>query len=224
VTVLIDSPPYAFISRPEITAMKALKGKTIGIGVFGSSNDVIARMMLERSGIDPDKETKLIAFGSDTARLAAVKEGLVDATIIAPPGDSQARKQGLNVLARANDFFKFPHIGLGASNKKIKEKSQEVTQVIKAFIRANRYIRDNRNDAINRLAEWTKVQKDDAIAAYDSMWQLFSPDGAMPDDGMRLVIDDARNAIKLTRPVAINEVADANALRDAQRALAIKSR
>jgi NitT/TauT family transport system substrate-binding protein len=224
VTVLIDSPPYAFISRPEITAMKALKGKTIGIGVFGSSNDVIARMMLERSGIDPDKETKLIAFGSDTARLAAVKEGLVDATIIAPPGDSQARKQGLNVLARANDFFKFPHIGLGASNKKIKEKSQEVTQVIKAFIRANRYIRDNRNDAINILAEWAKVQKDDAIAAYDSMWQLFSPDGAMPDDGMRLVIDDARNAIKLTRPVAINEVADANALRDAQRALAIKSR
>ncbi len=56
--------------------MKALKGKTVGIGVFGSSNDVIARMMLERSGIDPDKETKLIAFGSDGARFAAFKEGL----------------------------------------------------------------------------------------------------------------------------------------------------
>ncbi len=72
-------------------------------------------MMLERSGIDPDKETKLIAFGSDGARFAALKEGLVDAAIIAPPADSQARKIGLNVLARANDFFKFPHIGLGTS-------------------------------------------------------------------------------------------------------------
>ena len=85
IAVLIDSPPYAFIARPEITAMKALKGKTVGIGVYGSSNDIIARMMLERSGIDPEKETKLVAFGSDAARFAALKEGLVEAAIIAPP-------------------------------------------------------------------------------------------------------------------------------------------
>src|SRR6266436_725383 len=84
IAVLIDSPPYAFIARPEIAAMKALKGKTVGIGVYGSSNDIIARMMLERSGIDPDKETKLVAFGSDGARFAALKEGLVEAAIIAP--------------------------------------------------------------------------------------------------------------------------------------------
>ncbi len=58
IAVLIDSPPYAFIARPEISAMKTLKGKTVGIGVYGSSNDIIARMMLERSGIDPDKEKK----------------------------------------------------------------------------------------------------------------------------------------------------------------------
>ena len=75
IAVLIDSPPYALIAKPELTNLKALKGKTIGIGVFGSSNDVVARLMLERSGIDPDKETKLIAFGSDGARFAAVKEG-----------------------------------------------------------------------------------------------------------------------------------------------------
>src|SRR5918999_904982 len=52
IAVLIDSPPYAFIARPEISAITALKGKTVGIGVYGSSNDVVARLMLERSGID----------------------------------------------------------------------------------------------------------------------------------------------------------------------------
>lgn len=224
IAVLIDSPPYAFIARPEVSAMKTLKGKTVGIGVFGSSNDVVARLMLERAGIDPEKETKLIAFGSDSARFAALKEGLVDAAIIAPPADSQARKIGLNVLARANDYFKFPHIGLGTSSKKLKEKPQEVAQVVKAFIRANRFVRDNRQEAINILADWGKTQKEDAMAAYDSTWQLFSPDGNMPEDGMKLVIDDARNAIKLTRPVPITEVADASALRDAQRLLGIKTK
>lgn len=224
VTVLIDSPPYAFIARPEVNAMKALKGKTVGIGVYGSSNDVVARMMLERSGIDPDKETKLVAFGSDAARFAALKEGLVDGAIIAPPADAQARKLGLNVLGRANDFFKFPHIGLGTSNKKLKERPQEVTQVIKAFIKANRFIRENRQEAINILIDWGRTQREDAAASYDSTWQVFSPDGTMPDDGMRLVIEDAQKALKITRAVPINEVAEPAPLREAQRALGIKSR
>ncbi len=224
IAVLIDSPPYAFIARPEITAMKALKGKTVGIGVYGSSNDIIARMMLERSGIDPEKETKLVAFGSDAARFAALKEGLVEAAIIAPPADAQARKVGLNVLARANDLFKFPHIGLGTTNKKLAENPQEITRVIRAFIKANRFVRDHRQEAINVLADWGRTQKEDAIASYDSTWQVFSPDGTMPDDGMRLVLDDAQKALKATRTFAINEVADAGPLREAQRTLGIKSK
>ncbi len=224
IAVLIDSPPYAFIARPEISAMKTLKGKTVGIGVYGSSNDIIARMMLERSGIDPDKETKLVAFGSDGARFAALKEGLVEAAIIAPPADAQARKFGLNVLARANDLFKFPHIGLGTTNKKLKENPQEITRVIRAFIKANRFVRDHRQESINVLVDWGRTQKEDAIASYDSTWQVFSPDGTMPDDGMRLVIDDAQKALKATRTFAINEVADAGPLREAQRTLGIKSK
>jgi NitT/TauT family transport system substrate-binding protein len=180
IAVLIDSPPYAFIARPEITTMKALKGKTVGIGVYGSSNDIIARMMLERSGIDPEKETKLVAFGSDAARFAALKEGLVEAAIIAPPADAQARKVGLNVLARANDLFKFPHIGLGTTNKKLTENSQEITRVIRAFIKANRFVRDHRQEAINVLADWGRTQKEDAIASYDSTWQVLARTGRCP--------------------------------------------
>jgi len=224
IAVLIDSPPYAFIARPEITTMKALKGKTVGIGVYGSSNHIIARMMLERSGIDPDRETKLVAFGSDGARFAALKEGLVEAAIIAPPADAQARKLGLTVLARANDLFRFPHIGLGTTNKKLKENPQEVSRVIRAFIKANRFVRDNRQEAINVLVTWGRTQREDAIASYDSTWQVFSPDGAMTDDGMRLVIDDAQKALKATRVFAINEVADAGPLREAQRTLGLKSK
>src|SRR5262249_55516201 len=71
IAVLIDSPPYAFIARPEITTMKALKGKTVGIGVYGSSNDFMAPLMWERPGTDPDKETKLVVFGPEGARFPA---------------------------------------------------------------------------------------------------------------------------------------------------------
>jgi NitT/TauT family transport system substrate-binding protein len=224
IAVLIDSPPYAFIARPDLKGIKALKGKTVGIGVYGSANDVVARMILERSGVDPDKETKLVAFGSDGARFTALKEGLVDAAIIAPPADAQARKMGFNVLARANDFFKFPHAGLGTTDRKIRDKPDEVTRMIKAFLKANRLIRENRQEAVNVLVEWGRTQRDDAVAAYDSTWQVYSTDGSMADDGMRLVIDDAKKALKITRTVSFSEVADANPLREAQKELGLKPR
>src|SRR5258706_7247343 len=87
IAVLIDSPPYAFIAKPEIANLKTLKGKTIGIGVFGSSNHVVARLMFERSGVDPHKETKVIALRSHSARFCALQERLVDAAIITPPAE-----------------------------------------------------------------------------------------------------------------------------------------
>ena len=224
VAVLIDSPPYALISRPEIKSIKALAGRSLGIGVYGSTTDVVARMMLERSGINSDKDLKIAAFGFDSARLAALQEGLVDAAVIAPPADAQARRLGFNVLARANDFLRFPHIGLGTSNRVIKEKPQELKKVTKALLRANRFIRENREEAIRILMDWGRTEKENAIDAYDSTWQVFSPDGSMPDEGMRLVIEDGKKALKITRAVPLSEVADVSALRDAQRELGLKPR
>src|SRR4030095_16985192 len=156
VAVLIDSPAYALISKPALKSLKTLAGRTLGRGVFGSTNDVVARMMLEHSGINPDKDVKIVAFGFDGARLEALQEGLVDAALIAAPADAQARR-GFNVLARANDFLKFPHIGLGTSNRVIKEKPQELKKVIKAMVRANRFIRENRDESIKVLMEWGRT-------------------------------------------------------------------
>ena len=39
---------------------------------------------------------------------------------------------------------------------------------------------------------------------------------------MRLVIDDAKKALKVTRQVPLNEVADLTILREAQKELALK--
>jgi ABC-type nitrate/sulfonate/bicarbonate transport system substrate-binding protein len=222
VAVLIDSPPYTIISRPEIKSIKALAGRRLGIGVYGSTNDVVARMMLEQSGINPDKDVRIAAFGFDSARLAALREGLVDAALIAPPADAQGRRAGFNVIGRASDFFRFPHIGLGTSNRVIKDKGQELKKVMKALLKANRFVREHRDESIKLLMQWGRADKESAADGYDSTWQLFSPDGSMPDDGMRLVIDDAKKALKVTRQVPLSEVAELAILRDAQKELGLR--
>jgi hypothetical protein len=67
-------------------------------------------MVFKNAGIDPDKELKIIAVGPDRARLAALKENLVSAAIIAPPADVVGKQMGFSVLVRAYDVFNFPFI------------------------------------------------------------------------------------------------------------------
>lgn len=220
----LDNWPMTLIAQPEYKSLKDLKGKTLGISSFGATPDVGARLMLKQAGIDPEKDIKVLALGSDAARLTALKQRVVDVVVISPPADAQMEKQGYRILARAYELFSFPYLGLGTHTRKIKEKPEEIRRVIKATIRANRFIRDQRDEAVRILMAWGKVEREFAYASYDALRNLFNADGAVPEDGLKLVIDQARRSAKVARDVAPGEVADFTFLREAQAELGIKGR
>jgi len=220
----LDNWPMTLIAQPELKSLKDLKGKTLGISSFGATPDVAARMMIKHAGIDADKEIKILALGSDAARLTALKQRVVDVVVISPPADTQMEKQGYRILARAYELFSFPYLGLGTHMRKIKDKPDEIRRVIKATIRANRFIRDNRDEAVRALIAWGKVEREFAYASYDALRSLFNADGAVPEDGLKLVIEQARRNAKVTREIMPNEVVDLTFLREAQAELGIKAR
>jgi NitT/TauT family transport system substrate-binding protein len=220
----LDNWPMTLIAQPEYKALKDLKGKTLGISSFGATPDVGARLMLKQAGLDPEKDIKVLALGSDAARLTALKQRVVDVVVISPPADAQMEKQGYKILARAYELFNFPYLGLGTHTRKIKEKPEEIRKAIKATIRANRFIRDNREEAVRTLVDWGKIERDYAYASYDALRNLFNADGGVPEDGLKLVIDQARRNAKVAREVVSTEVADLTFLREAQSELGIKRR
>jgi NitT/TauT family transport system substrate-binding protein len=219
---LLDGSTHALVARPEYKSGKELKGKTVGIGNFGGTDEVAGRMMLKSLGLDPEKHLKFIALGPDRARLAALKEGLVDVAVIAPPGDALGRQMGFNVLLRAYDVFSFPFIGIGANLKTIKEKPEEVKKVVKAMVRANRFIREDKEGAVRILMEWGKVERDHAVASYDSTWKVFSRDGDIPQEGLRLLLEQAKAELKLNRDIPLDEIIDLAPLREAQKELGLR--
>ena len=222
VASLLDSPTHAVVTKTETKSLKELRGKTIGIGNFGGTDEVVAKMVFKNAGIDPDKELKIIAVGPDRARLAALKENLVSAAIIAPPADVVGKQMGFSVLVRAYDVFSFPFIGVSTTSKKIKESPTEVKKMTKAMLRANRFIREDREGAVKILTDWGRVNRDDAFAAYDSTVKVFSTTGNIPEDGLRLVIDLAKAELKIARDVQSSEVLELSILREAQKELAVK--
>jgi NitT/TauT family transport system substrate-binding protein len=219
---LLDSPTYALIARPEYKSLKDLKGKTIGIANFGGTDEVLSRMWFRSAGIDADKEIKYLALGPDRARLAALKEGIVQVAIISPPGDTLGTQMGFHVLTRAYEQFSFPFIGIGTNLKALKERPQEVRKIVKSLVRANRFIRENKEGAVGVLIDWAKLDREHAVASWESTWKVFSPDGSIPQDGLRLVIDQAKAEMKLIRDVPPSEIVDPAPLQDVQRELGIK--
>jgi ABC-type nitrate/sulfonate/bicarbonate transport system substrate-binding protein len=217
-----DRTPLSLVGKAAIKSVTELKGKTIGVGSYGSTPDIIARMVVKHYGVDPETEIKMIALGSDSARLTALKEGVVDAIIVAPPVDFEGKKMGFNILSRAGDILRFPYNGLGTSAEKITERPDGVKRVIRAIVRANGFIRRNREGAIQVLVNWTKTKPEFAEAAYDSSVGVFSQDGTIPEDGLRLVIENFRKSMNLSRQVSLGDVSDSTLLSQVQRELGIK--
>jgi len=221
IACFLDSPTVTLIAQARYKSVKDLKGRTLGISAFGATPHLLARMIVKQFGIDLDKEVKVLALGSEAARVAALKQGIVDAVAISPPVDVEAERFGFTTLARASDLFSFPYAGLATHVKKIKEQPDEVKRVLKALIKANRFIRENREGAIEVLAKWGRTDIKRAADTYDSAWRVFNLDGTIPEDGLRLVIEEARKDLGVSREVSFGEIADSTLLREAQRELGI---
>ncbi len=224
VACFLPATPIALIVRPEFKSVQELKGKAIGLNTFGGTLESIARLIVKHFGLDPDKDVKFLATGTADSRFAAMKQGLTAATLGSAPLDFLGNKLGFVVLARANELFSFPASGLVATVKSIKERPDEIKRVIKAGIKANRYIHQNREGTMQMMMSWLKIDKEVAGATYQSVAKAFNDDGGLTEKGLRVAIDEAKRIGKVDREVSLSEVADLSILRQAQKELGIGER
>ena len=207
---------FVMLSRPELKSVRDLKGKTIG-GIPGSAPDLIARLILKHFGLDPAKDVKFIGSPGGETALMRMSQGQIDAQVTPVPWDFRSRRLGLNILARAEDLFTYPISGLIAHVRKIKERPDEIRRLIRAGIKANRYMRGERDGSIEVLMSSYRLDKESSTALYNSLVKGINDDGNLPEDGLRRLIEDTKSVTKVEREIAFSEVADLAILREAQR-------
>ncbi len=222
VACFVPAPVLALVARPEIKSVQALKGKTVAVLIFGGVAHFAARAIAKHYGLDSERDLKYLAVGPPDARFAALSQGLVDAAVLGPPLDFEATKRGFNSLAKAHDVLVFPETGLVTSVKKIQEKPDEIKRVIRAGIKANRYIRANRDGTIQFLMEWLKLNREAAAATYDSVVKVYDDDINVCEKGLRLVIDETKKTVKSSREMSFGDITDLTILREAQRELGFR--
>jgi ABC-type nitrate/sulfonate/bicarbonate transport system substrate-binding protein len=89
-----DNGFLRFYTRPDIASVADLKGKVLGVDAVGTGYAFVLRAMLSASGLHDDDYT-FKPLGSTPARLKALVDGSVAATIISAPVDAQADALGM---------------------------------------------------------------------------------------------------------------------------------
>jgi NitT/TauT family transport system substrate-binding protein len=219
---LMTSSPHVLLASPEIKSVKELSGKKVGLAGFGDATHVLARIILVRNGVDPEKEVQFVPLGPDSGRFAGLQQKLADAVVTSPPWDFEGKKSGFNVLARAYEYLNYPLSGVGLAAKSIQQNRDQVKRTARALIKASRFIRDNREEAVKILIAWGKAKPEHAYASYDATVKVISPDGGIPEDGLKFLIEQAKKDAKITREVALSEIADFGILREIQKELGLR--
>lgn len=75
---------------PFPTSIKQLKGAKIGVTQRGASVELVMRYMLEKAGLNADKDVTFVAVGTPPTALPALKNKRVDALVGFEPEQTQA--------------------------------------------------------------------------------------------------------------------------------------
>ncbi len=162
--------PYHFVARKEAgTTLQALVGKTVAVSGIGAISYHIPRIVLERSGIDPEK-LKYVAVGSPADRFKALVAGKIDATVVT---NTEAAKlaQYPEILDLVNVPKVVPEIpyefGM-ATEDYIQKNSETIYKLTKAIIESNRWIAANKAGTVEIAKKTLPDESTEVLSkAYD---------------------------------------------------------
>lgn len=205
-------PLMFLISKKEIKDPLQLKGKTIAGSSPGAVATMLAKLVLKRVGLDPDRDVQLNPMGGTGAgRLAVLESGVVDATMLDVPHNIIALNKGYNELIFLGDFTEFPQNGFGTSEKKIREDPDEALRVVRATLRGLKFIWDKKNydDVLDIvMRQWRITSRGLAGEMFRHLTRVLTRDASVKPDSIQFLIDLIRENAKVARPVSVAEVTD----------------
>ena len=185
--------PYVLVARDGINSADQLRGKKIGISRFGSNTDFVVKLAATQMGLNPKRDVQIIQVGGPDARVVALKNGIVDATVITPELVLLGKKLGYHTLYDlVEKGIEYLQIGVAARTDYLKSQNDTARRLTRAYLESIRYYVSHREEAIKESLKLLKIDDRQAAAAgYDYRLQTLPADGKLSVKGMQLVIDAA---------------------------------
>jgi len=117
-----------------------------------------------------------------------VLSGAVQAVSVSPPHDVMLQQMGLKAIAGPPEVG-VPSSGLFAADRLLKENPQILRRTLRALLKANRFIEENRHETIRIMAQAVPQSPEAAARSYDVELKALAKDGQMTDAEMESLME-----------------------------------
>jgi ABC-type nitrate/sulfonate/bicarbonate transport system substrate-binding protein len=210
VLVIASKPTFDLVAESKIQSFQQLKGKLVGISTRGGTFEHLTRLMLEKNGLNPDKDVTIIALGRQDDLYLALKAGRIAAAIYSPPLNLVLAREGFHKLAFSGDYLPhYPIGGLGVTDETLKRKPAEILAFVRGTLKGLAYYRQNRAESIAFIAKELKLS-DETLAARMFDWQggVLAENGRVDQAWMRGAIDFTKKSLDVTADITPEQVFD----------------
>ncbi|HEY7168182.1 MAG TPA: ABC transporter substrate-binding protein [Candidatus Binatia bacterium] len=213
---------YLLLVKPNVQRLADLRGKTIGISTFGSQLYLTSLTLFRQAGMEPGKDVNFLPGGDNNARLAAMDAGKLDAAFVSSPADIFGMKRGYKVLLWSRDHVPLIQNTVVVTDKKLKQSPDQVKRMLKGSIEALKFIREHQEESVAIASRWLKMDAAITRAAFENYLPCYSPDGTLPDQGLKDLIQYELERSNVKKEIPLAQVASRDLLQQAQRELGIK--
>ncbi|HEY3167668.1 MAG TPA: ABC transporter substrate-binding protein [Candidatus Binatia bacterium] len=199
---------FWIIANPDIRRVEDLVGKTIAVDRLGTLQDIVARDLVKRKGVNPDQVT-FIQTGSVSNSVQSLSQGSVAAALLSLPHNFVMTQKGYRELASALEFNqRSASGGIATREAKLKQDPAQVKAVIRATFEAMDFNRKEKTWMVNYIQNKWKLTPKVAAESYRTWLNGFTSDGKIPFRDLQEIYDTALASQLIPTAVPVPKVMD----------------
>ena len=169
----IDSLPFELWSIPSIKEANHLKGTRLGVSRIGATTDFVARYLLKKWNLQPDKDVAIFQTGSGPQVFAALKGGSVQSGVLSTgPETLNAESAGYVRLADVSTSgLVYPFGPFAARQAFLKSQPDLAMRFMKAYVEGIHRFKTDKAAALAVLEQYTKQKTTPAV---EKIYELYA--------------------------------------------------
>jgi len=152
------STDYSLVANSKVKTAQELKGGIVGVASIVGSSMTATLYALQKLGLGT-KDVSVLLAGGTPERLAALRSGRIQATILSPPTSFVAEKEGYNVLLDVI-VMPLPYNSIVSTRRFVRENPDSARRFIKAHLEAVNLLKTDRETGIKTLAKYLRRTRD----------------------------------------------------------------
>jgi ABC-type nitrate/sulfonate/bicarbonate transport system substrate-binding protein len=188
----VAGPPNNFTllvtADSPIHTIADLKGRSVAVTTAGAVTEWLVRELSRRQGWGPDG-IKTVPLGDETARMAALRTGGVDADLgsLMQSFDFADKGQGRILVFFGDVVTNFQTLVLKASDRFIDQHPDLLKRFLKGWFQSVAYMKAHPDVGIKVVAENFKIDPAAVAKAYPIEMKMLSDDGTFDAAGMEVI-------------------------------------